>query len=350
MSRESNRLVSALALVLCAQGGFAVGGDWQCFAPAGDTTPALRQSASSFLARAGQIYPSQLLGMVRSGGRAYLVNANDGGWGERVRLGLMELRLAEPDITAARRFQATVSGVADIEMPAGEFVCLARARASRHGLALNRDGAVLLAPGKSVHLVDPYEPTIVVEVKAVGAQPLDFREIFALSGRSGIYAGLAGARARPDVAVEERKPEGAIAVALGPAGRVNGEVVMTPRPQEPDGKESPVVLATAAAPPVVEAPPARAAAAEVPAAPPPAKPLLPEIPAAVETEVAKPVLVASIVRAPVAQETRPAAGQSYEDYAKTMKSLLAVRRSGGVRSVSEMTYVHPAVENFRTMR
>ena len=69
-----------------------------------------------------------------------------------------------------------------------------------------------------------------------------------------------------------------------------------------------------------------------------------------ETEVvAKPVLVASVVRAPVAQETRPATGQSYEDYAKTMKSLLAVRRLGGVRSVSEMTYVHPAVEGWRAI-
>jgi hypothetical protein len=325
-----------LALVLFAQPAIASDSDWQCSMPGGDTTPALAQSASHFLARAGQIYPSQLLGMVRSGGRAYLVNANDGGWGERVRLGLMELRLAEPDVTAARRFQAAVTGAADIEMPAGEFVCLARARAGRHGLALNRDGAVLLAPGKSVHLVDPYEPTIVVEVKAVGAQPLDFREIFALSGRSGIYAGLSGARARPDVAVEERKPEGVIAVALGPTGRVNGEVIMTPRPQEPDSKETPVVLATAATQPVVEAPPARVATAEVPAA--------------VEIEVAKPMVAASVARAPVAQETRSATGQSYEEYAKTMKSLLAMRRSGGVRSVSEMTYVHSAVEDWRAIR
>lgn len=39
--------------------------------------------------------------------------------------------------------------------------------------------------------------------------------------------------------------------------------------------------------------------------------------------------------------------QSYQDYAKIMKTLMALRRSGGVRSISEMTYVHPAVELIR---
>jgi hypothetical protein len=63
------------------------------------------------------------------------------------------------------------------------------------------------------------------------------------------------------------------------------------------------------------------------------------------------VAVAAPARAPAAQAAaRPGTGQSYEEYAKTMKTLLALRRSGSVRSISEMTYVHPAVEDLRARR
>ena len=78
--------------------------------------------------------------------------------------------------------------------------------------------------------------------------------------------------------------------------------------------------------------------------------LVSAVPLIVETEVAKPVLVAAVAPVQIAQENRPAAGQSYDEYAKTMKTLMDLRRSGGVRSVSEMTYVHPAVEQLRARR
>jgi hypothetical protein len=375
-------LFSTLALAWFAQGTLAADSDWLCSTLAGNTTSPLAQSASGFLARAGQIYPSQLLGMVRASERIYLVNARDEGWSERVRQGLMELRLAEPDITAARRFHGAVSGAADVEIPAGEFVCLARARAGRHGLTLTGGGAMLLAPGRSVHLVDPYEPSIVVEVKAVGNEPLDFREILALSGRSGIYAGLAGKRAQPGASAAARRLDEAIVVALGPGGRL-GELVITPRARDGDGKveEKPAVTIVAAAPvvapapalPAVEAPPARVAQpetradpapappvaevppdrvvqADVPADPPLAKPVPPEAPAPVVVAVAEPVSVAAPVRAAARQAAGPLTGQSYEEYARTMRSLMALRRSGGVRSISELTYVHPAVEDLRAHR
>lgn len=370
--------------MLCVCAGAALGseagGDWQCSTIGGRPVPA--RAASDFLERARQVYPSQLLGMVRSSERIYLVNARDDGWSERVRQGLMELRLAEPDITAARRFHSAVAGTADVEIPAGEFVCLARTRAGRHGLMLTGRGEMLLAPGKSVHLVDPHEPAIVVEVKAVGSEPLDFREILALSGRSGIYAGLAGRRAQPGAAAAVRRPGDAIVVALGPGGRL-GEVVITPRAQDggekveekpatttvaaapavvpvpalPAAKDPPVRVAQhdaqvvpTPAPPVVGEPVARVVKADVPTDPPLAKPLPPEAPVTIVAVVAEPASVAVPARAPAAQRTRPVAEQSYEEYAKAMKVLMALRRSGSVRSISEMTYVHPAVEDLRARR
>ena len=416
MIRESISLAFAMAL---AAGGQPALADWQCLS-AGATGPAAAQAASDYLSRAESIYSEQLLGVLRAGDRVYLVNARDDGWSERVRLGLMELRLAEPDITAARRFQATLAGGTTPEaarIPAGEFVCLARERAARQGLEL-RGEAILLAAGKSVHLVDPMELGIVVEVRAVGGQALDLREIFAASARAGIYAGLFRGRAQSGPVVAVRPPESAVTFPVGPIGRPHGEVVIMarapvgdrlddagaadvpsvpasatvlavpappvaeqpparvamadvpatplsvkPLPQEipaavvvavakpapvaaPAAKEArPVVVATPA-PPVAEQPPARVAKADVTVAPPPAKPSPQEIPAAVVVAVAEPVRIA----APAAQRTRPVAGQSYEDYAKTMKELMGLRRSGAVRSISEMTYVHPAVEDLQARR
>jgi len=61
-------------------------------------------------------------------------------------------------------------------------------------------------------------------------------------------------------------------------------------------------------------------------------------------------MIAARVSVPAAQVPRRAAEQSHEDYAKTMKELIALRRSGAVRSISEMTYVHPAVEDLRARR
>jgi len=300
VNRDSTRLAVAIALVTWTQAVAAADG-WQCATVGVGAAPALARTTAGYLERAGRIYPSQLLGMVSAGGRLYLLNADDGGWNERVRQGLMELRLAEPEITAARRFQVTASGVVPIDAPAGDYVCLARERARRQGLTLGGGGEVRLAPGRSVHLVDPIESAIVVEVRAVGREPLDFREILALSGRSGIYAGLAGRRPQAEVSATVKEPAVPVAVAVGPAGQPDGEVIITRRP------------------------------VDVPAA---------AVVAAVE----------AVVPAPSPPPAARAAGQSYEEYAKAMKAMLALKRSGSVRSISEMTYVHPAVEDWRAIR
>src|SRR5689334_2697223 len=143
--RESIRLMAAAVAAIWGQAAAAA--DWQCATIGVGAAPAIAEAASRYLERAGEIYPSQLLGVVQSGGHVYLVNAKDGGWSERVRLGLMELRLAEPDITAARRFQGTVSGAGSMEIPAGDYACLSRERAGRQGLALDGRGRMSLAPG-----------------------------------------------------------------------------------------------------------------------------------------------------------------------------------------------------------
>jgi hypothetical protein len=314
----------------------------------------LAQAASGFLDRAGRIYPSQLLGIVQAGGRVYLVNARDDGWSERVRLGLMELRLAEPDITAARRFQGAASGAVPMEIPAGDYACLASERAARQGLALDGRGRMSLAPGKSVHLVDPREWTIVVEVKAVGTEPLDFREILALSGHSGIYAGLSSRRARSSSGNSVEGAGGVIEVAIEASGRPGGEVVITPRSRE--GEEKAVAVAAvppaqasvAVAPAVVSEPPAgMAKAGAIQQAPVTAGPVVIVEP---PVQAARADMPARLPPASTTQPVRSRSTQSYDEYAKAMKSMLALRRSGGVRSVSEITYVHPAIEDLRNFR
>jgi len=416
------RKTVALAFVTgLATGGQPALADWQCLS-AGAKVPAAAQAASNYLERAERVYPTQLLGLMRAGERVYLVNARDDGWSERVRQGLMELRLPEPDITAARRFQGTLSGGPTPDasgIPVGEFVCLERVRAGRQGLAF-RGEAVLLGAGKSVHLVDPMELGIVVEVKAVGDQPLDLREIFAASARAGIYAGLFKGRAQSGPVVAVRPPDSPVTFPVGPIGRPDGEVVIMARAPVSDRMDdavaaigivdapsapAPAAIVAAPAPPVVQQSPARVVVAEAPATPLPVKPLPQEMPAAVVVAVAEPVPVAAApvqevrpvvvaapappvveqpparvamadvtvapppakpmpqeipVAAPVAepvriaasatQRTRPVTEQSYDDYAKTMKDLMALKRSGAVRSISEMTYVHPAVEDLRARR
>lgn len=368
---ERTRWVAAAVAAVSAQA--AIAADWQCATIGVGAAPAIAEAASGYLERAGEIYPSQLLGVVQSGGRVYLVNAKDDGWSERVRLGLMELRLAEPDITAERRFRATVSGTVPMEIPAGDYACLSRERAARQGLALDARGRMSLAPGKSVHLVDPHEWSVAVEVKSIGSEPLDFREILALSGRSGIYAGLTSRQARSSFAIPVEGTGSVIEVAIGPSGRPGGEVVITPRAVEgeekavavapaavPAASPAPVAVAPAMASPVVPEPavevakawaPVQVAKAEVPAALPAAQPLPPSRSQQTAVAVSEPAApVVTLPRSIATLPSRAGSAQSYDEYAKMMKSMLALRRSGGVLSVSEMTYVHPAIELLRNLR
>ncbi len=359
MKRKTANLAFMIGLAAAGQPALA---DWQCLS-AGARVPAAARAASDYLKRAERVYPTQVLGLLRAGDRVYLVNGRDDGWIERVRLGLLELRLAEPDITAARRFQAALSGGPTPEasgIPAGEFVCLARERAARQGLAF-RDEAILLATGKSIFLVDPIELTIAVEVRADGGQPLDLREIFSAGARAGIYAGLYKGRASSEPAVAARPAEVPVAIAARPivqpdsaafiaplaaeAVIVEEKAVVTAKADVPP-VQVPTGVRAASAPPVVEDTPVRVVKVDEPASA-PAKPR--EASAAMVVASAGPIVIAAPAVTPATQG-RPVAEQSYDDYAKTMKELMAIRLSGAVRSISEMTYVHPAVEDLRARR
>jgi hypothetical protein len=107
---------------------------------------------------------------------------------------------------------------------------------------------------------------------------------------------------------------------------------------------APVIIASTASPTTVEVPQARISKEEIQASSPPVTPTV------TATVAIEPTPVIRLAGASAAQAAGSASGQSYEDYARTMKTLLELRRSGGVRSVSEMTYVHPAIEIVKNMR
>ena len=398
------RSAIALALMLCACAADAAApvSKWQC-SPAGASamSPALAEAARDYLGRVEAIYPRQVLGLVRAGDRYYLLNSHDVEWSERNRLYLLALRLREPYLTSERQETGAAPGS---QPPPGSFVCLAL-RAEREGLTRTPFGEVVLAAGQSVHLVDPHEPQVAVEVRAGHDQPLNLGEIFHRSARAGIYAGLTGQMSGParppagGAAIE--RPDGTLVFRTASAG---GSVVETRVAQHPDVRQAapaaPVPDAVVATAPVSAVPAAPKPAprsepvrAEQPAvvvapAPPPAAPEKVAIAAPLRepepppmTEPPAPVVVARPVpvsappapapipespeivarAAPAAPTVLPsttvvvkpvpagAVPPAYDDYAKAMKTLMALKRSRSVLSVGEMTYVHPAVEVLRRM-
>jgi hypothetical protein len=354
---------AALACVVWAAGAVAVAMEagaqvprWQC-SPTGARAvdPVLAEAAGEYLGRVEALYPYQALGLVRAGDRFYLLNSTDVAWGERTRLHLLARRLRESYLTAERQALYATPGSSP---PPGGFVCLAAARAEREGLARTPQGEIVLAAGHSVHLVDPQEPEVAVEVRAAQNRSLNLGEIFRRSSRTGIYAGLTGPMSgharQPGAAASAEPPDGTLIIRLASAGGLAEETrIETPAPvQDP----APVAVVPAA-PPTEADRPAEGSGATVAAA----EPVAPA-PAAVPAEsptapVAKSVpgpaasgSVVSRVRLPAANArpgSPPGAGQTYEEYAKAMKALLALRRTSAVRSISELTYVHPAVEMIR---
>jgi hypothetical protein len=390
---------SAVALTLCAGAADAAAAvpKWECSSGgASAMAPALAEAARDYLGRVEAIYPRQVLGLVRAGDRYYLLNSRDVEWSERTRLHLLALRLREPHLTPERQETGAAPGSLP---PPGSFVCLAASRAERDGLSRTPFGEVVLAAGQSVHLVDPHEPQVAVEVRAGRDQPLNLGEIFHRSARAGIYAGLTGQARQPAGDATIERSDGTLIFRTASAGGSVVETRVAPRPEVrqaapaapvPDAvvaaapgsavpaapetasrsdrvrEEQPVVMAVApssppAAPdkvaipaprepelaPVAEPPAPVAVARPAPASAPPAPASIPESPEIVARAApAAPAVLPSttVVVQPVPAGTVPAA---YDDYAKAMKTLMALKRSRSVLSVGEMTYVHPAVEVVR---
>jgi hypothetical protein len=392
-------VLAALACALgagAAAGAGAPGTPWQC-SPTGSATlaPALAEAARDYLARVEAIYPYQVLGLVRAGERFYLLNSRDVEWGERTRLNLLALRLQasltsniETTTSTPLAPDAAISGVQTVTPgtaerraigtapggtpPAGGFTCLAVSRAGREGLTRTPFGEIVLAAGQSVHLVNPQEPEVAVEVRAAQGRPLYLDEIFQRSARAGIYAGLTGqmrGQPRPPAGMTTlERPGGTLifrtASAGGSASVVSPPVAPEPVPvavvPETEVKPAPppVTTVAAVAAPVREEPavPSRPLPEEKPipapqvvAVVPPSAPA-PEIVAVAPQAVAPvppPAAVVLPAATAVALVPSSAAQQTYDDYARAMKTLMALKRPGSVRSVSEMTYVHPTVEDLR---
>jgi hypothetical protein len=384
------RSVLAAAFMLCAgaAGAAAPVAKWECSSSgASSMSAALADAARDYLGRVEAIYPHQVLGLVRAGDRYYLLSSRDVEWGERTRIYLMTLRLqdaggtsilrptvdahavpterhgrGEPYLTPERRAMIAAPGG---KPPPGSFICLAAARAEREGLTRTPFGEVVLGAGQSVHLVDPHEPQVAVEVRAGRSQPLNLGEIFHRSARSGIYAGLTGgSTGQPGSAANIERPDGTLVFTTASAGGSVVETRVAPRSATPPGEQTaaaaappPAALEKAAASPEkvvplderIEAVPAAAqpvaVAPPVPLSAPPAPaPAIPD-PPAIAARAAPAVLPSTaVVAQPAPSGAVPAA---YDDYAKAMRTLMALKRSRSVMSVGEMTYVHPAVEVFR---
>jgi hypothetical protein len=434
-----------------ASAAAAPGPGWQC-APTGSGALAFAivEASRDYLGRIEALYPHQVLGLVRSGDHYYLLNARDVEWGDRTRLKLLTLRLqaglassVEMTSSTALAPNAAVSSSQTIAAPAratavdrpalgvapggappqGGYVCLATSRAQREGLTRLPSGDVVLAAGQSVHLVNPQETEIAIEVKAAPGRSLNLGEIFQRSARAGIYAGLVGQGRQPGAATTLERPDGTLTFRTASTGgsaveprvaTVQGEGREDPRPAAPIAaaavqpslepvRKAPVTIATVepSLPPApapekvaaIEPPlePAVAAQSEpkpaivtvavtpvppleraepVPAVAVPAPvatvvPPAPSVPAPVVAEPAAPRPAVVVAMAPAPSVSAPvsrvpavvpanpagiATTQPYDDYASAMKTLMALKRSGSVRSVSEMTYVHPAVEILRQQR
>jgi hypothetical protein len=346
--------VVALSLASCASAA-AQAPAWQC-APtgSGSVAPALAEAARDYLGRVEAIYPHQVLGLVRAGNHYYLVNSRDVEWTARNRLHLLALRLRETYLAPERQETGAAPGSSP---PPGGFTCLSVARAEREGLTRAPFGDLVLAAGQSVQLINPQEPEVAVEVRAAPDRPLNMGGILQRSAHAGIYAGLTEQATRPaGGAATLSTPEGTIIIRTASIG-TSAAAPREPEPAQaatplPPGAAAPVQVAiapaSATAPPVQVALPSVPTPAVQPIATPPPAPPRPAtaVPEPETTARAVPVVLPAMTAA-VAPAPSGSVPEAYEDYARAMKKLMALKRSRSVLSVGEMTYVHPAVEVYR---
>lgn len=177
--------------------------NWQSFSNAADEVTRFVQqsSTSSVLNRVVGVDPSTILGTIQSNGRVFLINPNGILFGAGARIdvnGLVAstLPLSNDDFLAGK-FSATAGPVAGairnqgaITTPAGGKVWLIAPEVENSGIITAPDGDVLLAAGRSVHLVDSTDPDIAVVISAPEDKALNLGRIVADSGKVGIYGGL----------------------------------------------------------------------------------------------------------------------------------------------------------------
>lgn len=145
---------------------------------------------------------SSILGSLQSDGRVFLINPNGIVFGASARLdvaGLVasSLELSDQDFLAGRLRFAEVPGAGAvvnhgvIESAAGGRVYLVAPSVENNGLIRSPQGAIVLAAGREVELVDAASPSVTVKVAAAG-QAVNVGELVAEGGSIGMFGALLG--------------------------------------------------------------------------------------------------------------------------------------------------------------
>ncbi|WP_241687844.1 filamentous hemagglutinin N-terminal domain-containing protein [Janthinobacterium sp. 17J80-10] len=177
--------------------------NWQSFSiGAGELTKFVQQGASStVLNRIVGQDPSQILGALQSNGRVLLINPNGilFGQGAQVNVGGLvasTLNISNEDFLAGRmKFQAgdkagNLQNQGSITSASGGQIYLIAPNVENSGILTSPKGEVVLAAGRSVHLVDSANPDLHVVVSAPDNQAINLGQVVAESGNVGIYGAL----------------------------------------------------------------------------------------------------------------------------------------------------------------
>jgi len=183
--------------------------NWQGFSIApNEVTRFIQQNGSSnVLNRVVGLESSAILGALQSNGRVYLINPNGILFGPNARVDVNALIASTLDINnqdflaGKYKFNAgALAGKVDnqgaITTPSGGQIFLIAPDVQNSGVLTSPQGDILLAAGKSVHLVDSASPDLAVVVSAPENRALNLGQIIANSGKVGIYGALINQRGK----------------------------------------------------------------------------------------------------------------------------------------------------------
>ncbi|HEY0585759.1 MAG TPA: filamentous hemagglutinin N-terminal domain-containing protein [Pseudoduganella sp.] len=181
--------------------------NWRSFSIGADEVTRFVQqdAASKVLNRITGQDPSRILGSLQSNGQVYLLNPNGVLFGQGARIdvqGLVasSLALSDADFLAGRLHfsggpgAGKVAHLGQIGTAQGGQVYLVAPQVENSGIIHAPGGAVMLAAGHSVQLVDGAEPALQVVVSAPADQALNLGQVVAQGGRIGIFGALVNQR------------------------------------------------------------------------------------------------------------------------------------------------------------
>ncbi|WP_394243757.1 filamentous hemagglutinin N-terminal domain-containing protein [Halopseudomonas laoshanensis] len=149
--------------------------------------------------------PTQILGVLQSNGRVFLINPNGIAFGHGAQVnvnGLVAstLGLSNADFkSGSLRFDAgatagSIANMGAITTPMGGHVYLIAPNIQNNGIITSPQGEVLLAAGRSVQLLDSANPDMIVALSAPEDQAINLGEVIAKGGSIGIHAALINQR------------------------------------------------------------------------------------------------------------------------------------------------------------